>query len=72
MMRNGTMGEQAELIQLAEANLAGRFVASMASDRPTMDAEILLQSLLTMRKSSIASKLAPAERDLAFRGAHRG
>lgn len=44
------------------ANLAGRFAASMASDRPTIDAETLLESLLTMKKSSIASKLKPAER----------
>eukprot|EP00435_Cladocopium_sp_Y103_P052134 s1152_g16.t1 len=44
------------------ANLAGRFAASMASDRPTIDAENLLESLLTMKRSSIASQLKPAER----------
>jgi len=53
------------LIGLAKANLAGRFAASMASDRPTIDAETLLESLLTMKKSSIASKLKPAERNLS-------
>ena len=52
-------------IGLAKANLAGRFAASMASDRPTIDAETLLESLLTMKKSSIASKLKPAERNLS-------
>ena len=50
---------------LAEANLAGRFAASMACDRPTIDAENLLESLLTMKRSSIASQLKPAERSLA-------
>ena len=53
-----------------KANLAARFTASMASDRHTNDAETLmtlLESLLTMKRSSIASKLkpAPAERSLA-------
>lgn len=52
-------------IGLTKANLAGRFAASMASDRPTIDAETLLESLLTMKKSSIASKLKPAERNLS-------
>ena len=43
-------------------NLAGRFVGAMASNRPTIDAEALLQSLLSMKRSSLASKLKPAER----------
>ena len=54
-----------DLLGLAEANLAGRFAASMACDRPTIDAENLLESLLTMKRSSIASQLKPAERNLA-------
>ncbi|CAK9082100.1 Sister chromatid cohesion protein PDS5 homolog A [Durusdinium trenchii] len=44
------------------ARMGGRLVAAMGTGRPTIDPEKLLQSLLTMKRSSSASKLKPAER----------